>query len=156
MSPHLTRTRLAVITALTLGPALTGAAIASGYDAGATAATAPGASTTVTVSQPGTITRKVTLNRGRRLTISLVDNNPSTGYSWSYTTKPSTKVLALVSDKTAKEPAANPPVTGAPQPRTIIYRAVAKGSTRLALVYLPPGRPHGKPAATLKLTIRVP
>lgn len=111
-------------------------------------ATTAASGTTVTPKDNG---HTVTLKPGGRLTISLKDNNPSTGYSWSYKTKPSRKVLALVSDRTASAPSG---VTGAPQPRTITYRAVAKGSTRLRLVLHAPGS-GTKPTATLALTVDV-
>ncbi len=121
---------------------------ASGAASVVTVAKADALSVTVTPNDNG---HTVTLEPGGRLTISFKDNNPSTGYGWSYTAKPSRKVLALVSDRTAAEPSG---VVGSPQPRTIIYRAVAKGTTRVRLVLLPPGR-GTKPAATLALTVSV-
>jgi predicted secreted protein len=115
-------------------------------------ATAASKSTTVTPSDNG---RTVTVARGARLIISLKDNNPSTGYSWSYTRKPSGKVLTFVSDRTAAPTVSGAMgMVGAPQARTIVYRARAKGTTHLRLVYLPPGR-GTKAAATLALTVRV-
>jgi predicted secreted protein len=105
---------------------------------------------TVTPSDTG---RTVTLAPGGRLIISLKDNNPSTGYSWSYARRASRQVLVLVSDHTAA-PTGAMGYAGAPAPRTIVYRARAKGTTHLRLVYLPPGR-STKPAATLALTVRV-
>jgi predicted secreted protein len=113
-----------------------------------TVARAAALNATVTPKDNG---HAVSLGRNGRLTISFKDNNPSTGYSWSYAAKPSRSVLALVSDRTASEPSG---VAGAPQPRTIIYRALAKGTTRLRLVLLPPGR-GAKPTATLALTVTV-
>jgi predicted secreted protein len=91
----------------------------------------------------------VTLEPGEHLTISLRNNNPSTGYGWNYWARPSRRILAFVSDRTAS--ASRP---GARQPRTIVYRAIRRGTRHLRLVYLPPGR-HRKPAGKLTLTIRV-
>lgn len=117
--------------------------------------TAAAATTTVTV-RDRSISRSVALTKGSQLKIVLANNNPSTGYHWVYATRPSPKVLKLVSDH-VKSPAPDtgmpPVVVGAPQPRTIVYRARAIGSTSIRMRLLPPG--SSKTAQTLTLRVRV-
>jgi predicted secreted protein len=100
----------------------------------------------------GFLRRSVRLEPGGRLVIALDDNDPGTGYSWSYVSKPSRAVLARSSDHTAQAPSG---VTGGPATRTITYRAVAAGTTRLKLVYLPPRGNGTRPAASLVVTATV-
>lgn len=93
--------------------------------------------TTVTPANDG---KTVTIAKGTKLTISLADNNPSTGYSWQYKTKPSATILKSVSDATSPPAQTQPPTVSAPQPRTIVYRALKTGRTKIALEYIGPDR----------------
>ncbi len=92
---------------------------------------------TVTPASDG---KTVTIAKGTKLTISLKNNNPSTGYSWQFKTKPSTTILKLLSDATASPAQTQPPTVGAPQPRTIVYRALKTGKTKINLQYIGPDR----------------
>jgi len=92
---------------------------------------------TVTPASDG---KTVTTSKGGKLTISLADNNPSTGYAWKFKTKPSKAILRFVSDKTASPAHTQPPTVGAPQPRTIVYTALKAGNTKIKLEYIGPDR----------------
>jgi predicted secreted protein len=105
---------------------------------------------TVTPASDG---KTVTISKGGKLTISLKDNNPSTGYSWRFASKPSKAILKLVSDTTAPRPQTQPPIVGAPQPRTIVYRALKTGKTKIALEYIGPD--HTTKGDSLSITVKV-
>jgi predicted secreted protein len=115
------------------------------------AATVVPSNTTVTPANDG---QTVTIAKGTKLTISLANNNPSTGYSWNYKKKPDPAILQLVSDKTTAPPATNPPIVGAAAPRTIVYKALKAGATKIVLAYFRTFETK-PPADTLALTVRV-
>jgi predicted secreted protein len=117
----------------------------------AAAASASSTQTAVTIT-PASSGGTVVLGVGEQLNILLADNKPSTGYKWTYVEKPASKVLKLLSDKTATPKPTQPPTTGAPAPRTIVYRALAVGSTKIVLSY---ARRGGKPTSTLSVLVRV-
>ena len=76
----------------------------------------------------------------------MLDENPSTGYAWHTTRRPSKRVLPFVSSKFDAPAQTDPPTTGAGGKRVFVYRAARKGSTSLALSYVGPGsdRPVGQ------------
>jgi predicted secreted protein len=131
---------LAAAIATVCAPALASAASASEVPS----------NTTVTPASDG---RTITIAKGTKLTISLAANNPSTGYSWQYKTKPTTTILKFVSDATASPAPTQPPTVGAPQPRTIVYRALKTGKTKIALQYIGPD--HTTVADSLSITVKV-
>jgi predicted secreted protein len=101
----------------------------------------------------GFVRKSVSQEPGGLIVIKLQNNNPSTGFGWSYTVRPARPVVLRVSDHTAPERSG---LVGARQTRTIIYRAVAKGTTQLRLLYLPPTGSGTTPDASLTLRITVP
>jgi predicted secreted protein len=114
-------------------------------------------SATSSASRSKTVTpagngRTVTIVRRGTLSISLAHNNPSTGYAWRFRTRPSKAILKLVSDKTTKPAVTDPPMTGVPEPRTIVYRALKAGRTKIKLALVGPG---GVTGGTLAITVIV-
>ena len=132
------RPRLAFV-ATTVAAALAGAA-------------APPAYALEVVAREADSGRTVTLQRGDTLRVSLKEN-PSTGFSWRISRKPSRRVLARRSNRFEAPPERDPPVAGAPGRRVIVWRAVGRGSTRLALRLVPPG--GGKASERFGLRVRV-
>ena len=59
---------------------------------------------------------------------------------WKFKAKPNKSILKFVSDRTASPAQTQPPTVGAPQPRTIVYRALKTGKTKLKLQYIGPDR----------------
>ena len=104
--------------------------------------TAQAATITVRAKDSGKI---VALGKGDRLRV-VLDENPSTGYAWRTTTRPSKRILPFVSSAFTAPAETDPPTTGAGGKRTFVYRAARKGSTSLALAYVGPGsdRPVGQ------------
>ena len=96
--------------------------------------------------------RTVTLHRGDTLRVSL-EENPSTGFGWQIARKPARRVLVRRSNRYVAPPQRDPPVAGAPGRRVIVWRAVGRGSTRLALRLVPPG--GGKASERFRLRVRV-
>jgi hypothetical protein len=131
--PSFERRRRCVLTlAVAAAAASLGPAVAVAADA--TLARA------MTIAHPVTITARpannggtATLAVGDRLEI-VFDGN-YVADPWVYRTKPNTRVLMLVSDHTAPVPATSPNQIVVPmEPRTITYRATARGTTRLTMI----------------------
>ncbi len=139
--------RAALLTAVAAALAAPGLAVAHSGPARPVASP----STTVTPADSG---RTVTITRGASLTVSLEDNNPSTGYAWSFKTAPNPAILELRSDTTAPPPAraGDQVIVGAPQPRSIVYMARRSGRTKLRLDYVGPSRTS---ADSLAITVNV-
>ena len=96
--------------------------------------------------------RHLTLHRHDVLRVSL-EENPSTGYAWRITRRPPRSILRLRSDQFFAPPATDPPAVGAPGRRVVVWRAVGRGRTRLALKLYPPG--GGKAAKAFRLSVTV-
>jgi predicted secreted protein len=141
-----------MIRPITIRAALLAAtAVVVGAPALAIAAPALSAPTAVVIT-PANDGSTVTLKKRDTLTISLADNNPSTGFAWAFTPRPNPTILKLVSDKTTPPAPTDPPTAGAPEPRTIIYTAATTGRTKFRLLHVSPA---GQPEATLRVTVDV-
>ncbi len=93
----------------------------------------------------------ITASPGSGVSI-VLESNASTGYHWIVSTAPSEQVLAEL----AGSGEYTAPVTdliGAPGKQTFLYRAVAAGTTTLALDYVAPGT--GAVGKSFTLTVRV-
>jgi predicted secreted protein len=130
---------------------LAATAVAVGAPALAIAAPAVTAPTAVVIT-PANDGATITLKKRDTLTISLADNNPSTGFSWVFTRRPNPAILKLVSDTTTPPAPTDPPTAGAREPRTIVYTAATTGKTKFRLVNVSPA---GQPETTLRVTVDV-
>lgn len=125
--------------------------------AGATVAVcAAPALASAAVVTPADNGRAIAIEKRETLTVSLANNNPSTGYSWLFTTKPNAAILKLVSDTTAPPAVTDPPLAGAPEPRTIVYKALKPGTTKLKLSEVGPSGEPGTGVLAITITVRKP
>jgi inhibitor of cysteine peptidase len=100
---------------------------------------------TVTVKTTG---KSVNLKVGDKLVVSVAEN-PSTGYAWKTTAKPS--FLKLLTSKYTANPVASGVVGGGGR-RVLTYKATKKGSGTLKLVYR---RSFAPSADDQKFTVKV-
>jgi inhibitor of cysteine peptidase len=102
---------------------------------------------TLTAADDG---RLVTVRPGRAIVLRLA-STPGTGYAWRFAARPDARVVRLVSMH-LEEPRSG--VVGAPATQVWRFAAVARGTTRLGLVYVRPWLPRA-PAKTFALRFRV-
>ncbi len=82
-----------------------------------------------------------------------LDENPSTGYSWVYDQKPSSKVLEELSSASTPAPQTSPPTAGRSQTHVWTYRAQGAGATSVKLRYQPPGQTSGGDTFSFSATV---
>jgi predicted secreted protein len=91
-------------------------------------------------ARPGDSGRTVYVKKGDTIKVTLADN-PSTPYSWSYQTRPSGKILKLVSNVYVANP--HPPgFVGGGGHRTWTFKVLKGGTTSFTLVLRYIAAPH--------------
>lgn len=109
------------------------------------------ASVATLAAAPSTSTRTVRITVGKTTNIVLA-GNPSTGYSWKWTTAPAARIAKGGAPKVV--PATPGAAIGAPQKTTVRITGVATGTTRGVLSYVAPGTQKASKTVTVRITVR--
>ena len=104
----------------------------------------------IKIGGKGSDTEMITYNRSKTIVTVSLDENPSTGYGWTYTVSPE-GIVQLTDDEYHSDAPAG--VVGAGGIRSLSFSGINEGTVTLTLTYLRPW--EGKPIRTVVIDIHV-
>ena len=84
----------------------------------------------------------------------MLEENPSTGYTWEYAEEPA-GVLEFIEARTFEQEGADPKMVGAPVTKVWKFTAVKEGEVTLRYVYRRPWETEAEPVETIEYRIQI-